>query len=94
MVCKAASVSVTYKMPQQHQQLVNNKNRIMIIQGDNPDNYATLKLDLEINGLIVDTFTDPLVALNNFRAGLYAMVVLEKKMSKMNQFIYIKSLRK
>jgi len=24
------------------------------------------------------------VALNNFRAGLYAMIVLEKKMSKMN----------
>jgi DNA-binding response OmpR family regulator len=69
-------------MPQP--QLVNNKNKILIVQGDNPDNYATLKLDLEINGFIVDTFTDPLVALNNFRAGLYAMVVLEKKMSKMN----------
>ena len=66
------------------QQLVNNKNRILIVQGDNPDNYATLKLDLEINGFIVDTFTDTLVALNNFRAGLYAMIVLEKKMSKMN----------
>jgi DNA-binding response OmpR family regulator len=75
---------ISYKMQQQQEQLVNNKNRILIIQGDNPDNYATLKLDLEINGFIVDTFTDPLVALNNFRAGLYAMVVLDKKMSKMN----------
>ena len=85
---------VTHKLQKQQQelihnnkkqqQLVNDKNRIMIVQGDNPDNYATLKLDLEINGFIVDTFTDPLVALNNFRAGLYAMVVLEKKMSKMN----------
>jgi DNA-binding response OmpR family regulator len=79
--------TVTHKLQKQQQELIHNnnkKNRILIIQGDNPDNYATLKLDLEINGFIVDTFTDPLVALNNFRAGLYAMVVLEKKMSKMN----------
>jgi len=80
--------SVTHKLrKQQQQELIHNnkkKNRILIVQGDNPDNYATLKLDLEINGFIVDTFTDPLVALNNFRAGLYAMIVLEKKMSKMN----------
>ena len=80
--------TVTHKLQkQQQQELIHNnkkKNRILIVQGDNPDNYTTLKLDLEINGFIVDTFTDPLVALNNFRAGLYAMVVLEKKMSKMN----------
>jgi DNA-binding response OmpR family regulator len=81
--------TVTHKLQkqQQQQQLIHNnnkKNRILIIQDDNPDSYATLKLDLEVNGFIVDTFTDPLVALNNFRAGLYAMIVLEKKMSKMN----------
>jgi DNA-binding response OmpR family regulator len=58
----------------------NKKNRILIVNGDNPDNHSILKLDLERNGFIVDTFTDPLVALNNFRAGLFNMVVLEKKM--------------
>jgi DNA-binding response OmpR family regulator len=71
-------------MQQQHRHLVNKKNRILIVQGDSPDNYATLKLDLERNGFIVDTFTDPLVALNNFRAGLFKMVVLDKNMSKIN----------
>jgi DNA-binding response OmpR family regulator len=81
-------------MEQQQQQLVNNRNRILIVQGDSPDNYATLKLDLEINGFIVDTFTDPLMALNNFRAGLYAMVVLEKKMSKMNPVYLHKKFKK
>jgi DNA-binding response OmpR family regulator len=76
---------VRHKLQKQQQKLIhNNKNRILIIQGDNPDNYANLKSDLERNGFVVDTFTDPLVALNNFRAGLYDMVVLEKKMSKMN----------
>ena len=80
---------VTHKLQkqQQQQELIHNnkKNRILIIQGDeHPDNYTTLKLDLEINGFIVDAFADPVVALSNFRAGLYVMVVLEKKMSKMN----------
>ena len=78
-------VPVSYKMQQQQQQLVNDKkNRILIVEDDNLGNYATLKLDLERKGFIVDTFTDPLAALNNFRAGLFDMVVLDKKMSKMN----------
>jgi DNA-binding response OmpR family regulator len=93
MVCKAV-FQVSYKMRQQHQQLVNNKNRILIVPGDNPDNYATLKLDLERNGFIVDTFTDPLVALNNFKAGLYDMVVLDKKMSKMKPVYLQKKFKK
>ncbi len=85
MVCEVMS-TVTHRLQKQHQRLIhkNKKNRILIVNGDDPDNHAILKLDLERNGFIVDTFTDPLVALNNFRAGLYAMVVLEKKMSKMN----------
>jgi DNA-binding response OmpR family regulator len=85
MVCEVMP-TVTHRLQKHHQKLIhkNKKNRILIVNGDNPDNHAILKLDLERNGFIVDTFTDPLVALNNFRAGLYAMVVLEKKMSKMN----------
>ena len=93
MACKVV-FPVSYKMQQQQQQLVNNKNRILIVHGDNPDNYATLKLDLERNGFIVDTFTDPLVALNNFRAGLFDMVVLDKKMSKMNPVYLHKKFKK
>ncbi len=93
MVCKVV-FPVSYKIPQQHQQLVNNKCRILIIQGDNPDSYATLKLDLERNGFMVDTFTDPLIALNNFRAGLFDMVVLDKKMSKINPVYLHKRLKK
>ena len=93
MVCKVV-FPLSYKMQQQQQQLVNNKNRILIVQGDNPDNYATLKLDLERNGFIVDTFTDPLVALNNFTAGLFDMVVLDKKMSKMNPVYLHKKFKK
>jgi PleD family two-component response regulator len=91
MVCKVCFRC--HKMQQQQQQLVNNK-RILIVEGDNRDNYATLKLDLESNGFIVDTFIDPLVALKNFRAGLFNMVVLEKKMSKMNPVYLHKKFKK
>jgi hypothetical protein len=75
MVCKVMP-PVRHKLQKQQQKLIHNnkKNRVLIVNGDNPDNYATLKLDLESNGFIVDTFADPVVALNNFRAGLYAMV--------------------
>jgi DNA-binding response OmpR family regulator len=76
----------SYQRQQQQQRLIDNnkKNRILIVDDDKPDNNATLKLDLERNGFIVDTFTDPLVALDNFRAGLFDMVVLDKRMRKMN----------
>ena len=94
MVCKVMP-TVTHKLQKQHQKLIHkNKNRILIVNGDNPDSHAILKLDLERNGFIVDTFTDPLVALSNFRAGLYAMVVLEKKMSKMNPVYLHKKFKK
>ncbi|MGB6592995.1 MAG: response regulator [Candidatus Nitrosopolaris sp.] len=86
---------VRHKPQKQQQKLIyNNKNRILIVNGDNSDNYATLKLDLERNGFIVDTFTDPLAALNNFRAGLFDMVVLDKKMSKMNPIYLHKKFKK
>ncbi|MFZ0510775.1 MAG: response regulator [Candidatus Nitrosopolaris sp.] len=72
----------SYKLQQQQQQLMDDKkNRILIVDDEK---RTTLKLDLERNGFIVDTFTDPLVALDNFRAGLFDMVVLDKRMSKMN----------
>lgn len=45
---------------------------------------STLRLDLEHNGFIVKTFTDPLLALNHFSSGLFDMVVLDQKMSKIN----------
>ena len=78
---------VSYQRQQQQQRLIDNnnkKNRILIVDDDKPDNNTTLKIDLERNGFIVDTFTDPLVALDNFRAGLFDMVVLDKRLRKMN----------
>ena len=43
-----------------------------------------LKLVLEDNGFKVDTFTDPLLALENFKAGMYVLLILDINMPKMN----------
>ena len=81
-------VSPACHQQQQEQKLIDsnnrNKNRILIVGHEKRYNKSTLKLDLERNGFIVETFRDPLVALDNFRAGLFDMVVLDKRMSKMN----------
>jgi DNA-binding NtrC family response regulator len=88
---------------QQQQQLIYNKrakdkNRILIVDDDDdhkPDNNTTLRLELERNGFQVDTFIDPLIALNHhFSAGMYDMVVLDKKMSKVNAIDLHKKFKK
>ena len=77
-----------YQQQQQQKQLIDSinkrKKRILIVDYKKIYNKSTLKLDLERNGFIVNTFTDPLVALDNFRDGLFDMVVLDKRMSKIN----------
>lgn len=96
MICKIVSPA-SYKLQQRRQQQLiddNKKNRILIVNDQKRYNNSTLKLDLERNGFIVDTFTDPLVALDNFRAGLFDMVVLDKRMSKMNAVDLNKKLKK
>ena len=77
------------------QQLIeNNRKRILIVDDYKPDNNSTLRLELERNGFIVDTFTDPLLALNHFSSGIYDMVVLDKKMSKVNAIDLHKQFKK
>jgi DNA-binding response OmpR family regulator len=41
---------------------------------------------LEENGFKVDKFTDPFLALKNFKADFYGMLILDIKMPKMNGF--------
>lgn len=82
----------------QRQQLIDSNrtknNRILIVDDGRPDNNATLRLDLERNGLKVDTFTDPLLVLNHFSADMYDINVLDKKMSRMNAIDLHKKFKK
>ena len=64
--------------------------KILVID-DEPDLTYTLKNILEDNEFEVDSFNDPILALNNYKANLYDLVILDIKMPKMDGFeLYIK----
>jgi two-component system, OmpR family, response regulator ChvI len=45
-------------------------------------------------GLKVDSFTDPFSALNNFKLGLYDLILIDIALPKMNGFELYKKIRK
>ena len=61
------------------------KKRILVVD-DEPDVNLALKEALEENGLKVDAFNDSLLALENFEAGSYDLLILDIRMPKMNGF--------
>jgi CheY-like chemotaxis protein len=62
------------------------KGRILIVD-DDPDITKTFGLVLEDSGLYeVDTYNDPLVALQNMRPNFYELALLDIKMPNMNGF--------
>jgi two-component system, OmpR family, response regulator ChvI len=65
--------------------MVSNNNRIFIVD-DESDTCLALEKILEENGFKVDKFTDPFLALKNFKADFYGMLILDIKMPKMNGF--------
>jgi DNA-binding response OmpR family regulator len=62
-----------------------NKKKILIVD-DEPDICLTLMEIFKQNGFIADSFTEPLLALANFKAGLYDLLLLDIKMPEMNGF--------
>ena len=61
------------------------QNRIMVVD-DDPDLSILFKLSLEGSGFIVDMFNDPVLALSNYKEGLYDLLLLDIKMPKMDGF--------
>jgi two-component system response regulator ChvI len=63
---------------------MNEKRRILVVD-DEPDMTLLFKMALESDGsFTVYTFNDPLLALSNFKAGLYDLIILDIKMPKMD----------
>ena len=72
-------------------------NKRVLIVDDEPDLNLTLTITLEENGFKIDSFTDPLSALENFReqaAGMYDMIILDIKMPEMNGFGLYRQIKK
>ena len=60
------------------------KNRSILLVDDEPDITNLVRKVLEINGFVVDAYTDPTVALSNFKPRLYDLLLLDIKMPKIN----------
>jgi two-component system catabolic regulation response regulator CreB/two-component system response regulator ChvI len=71
-------------------------NKRVLIVDDEPDVILTLKMVLEENGFKVDSFTDPLLALQNFKEqdGMYDIIILDIKMPNMNGFELYRQIKK
>ena len=71
----------------------NSGNRILLVD-DEPDLTAIFSMGLEDNGLKVNTFNDPQLALSEFKEGAYDLIILDYKMPNMNGFELYKEIRK
>jgi DNA-binding response OmpR family regulator len=74
------------------------KARIFVVD-DEPDINLTIKTALEEeeaeeeNGFEVDTFDDPIAALDNYRKGAYDLLILDIKMPVLNGFELYREIR-
>src|SRR5687767_1082261 len=59
--------------------------RILLVD-DEPDIIFTIKKILEENGFKVDSFNDPILALNYYKVNFYDLVILDIKLPKMDGF--------
>ena len=67
--------------------------RILVVD-DEYDITLAIKVVLEENGFIVDSFNDASQALENFMTGIYDLVILDVKMPKMDGFSLYEKIKK
>ena len=61
----------------------NKKKRILLVDDETDVNY-TFETVFEENGFLLYSFDNPVLALNNFKTGLYDLVLLDIKMPEMD----------
>jgi two-component system, OmpR family, response regulator ChvI len=71
-----------------------NKNKRILLVDDEQDVTYTIKIVLENNGFLVDSYNDPTLALSNFKLGVYDLLLLDIRMPKMNGFDLYQKIRK
>ena len=74
---------------------MNEEKRRILVVDDEPDMTLLFKLALESDSsFTVFTFNDPVIALSNFKAGLYDLIILDIKMPKMDGFDLYQEIKK
>ena len=64
-----------------------------LLVDDEMDVIFSLKLFLEENGFEVDAYSDPSLAIANFKPSLYDLIILDIKMPQLNGFELYKTIR-
>ncbi len=70
-----------------------NSKKILLVD-DEEDILIPIKMTLEDLGFKVDTFTNPLLALSNFKASYYDLAILDVKMPDINGFELFDKMKK
>jgi DNA-binding response OmpR family regulator len=70
------------------------KNKKILIVDNEQDINLSLEIFLEANGFEVDTFDDPVIALEHFKKGVYDLLILDILMPKMHGFELYREIRK
>jgi DNA-binding response OmpR family regulator len=69
------------------------KNKRILLVDDEQDVTYTVKIVLENNGFLVDSYNDPTLALSNFKLGFYDLLLLDIRMPKINGFNLYQKIR-
>jgi DNA-binding response OmpR family regulator len=72
----------------------NGKKKKVLIIDDEPDVSMVLKMILDQNGFNADSCDDPILALENFKAGSYDLLLLDVKMPEMDGFRLYQEMKK
>jgi DNA-binding response OmpR family regulator len=67
--------------------------RILVVD-DEPDICFVLEKTLGENGFMIDSYEDPLLALNNFKRHSYSLVILDIKMPELNGFALYREIKR
>src|ERR671914_1065453 len=73
--------------------MVVNNIKILLVD-DDPDIVLTFKTGLESNGFEVDSYNDPSLALKNFKANFYDLLLIDIRMPGITGFEFYEKIRK
>jgi DNA-binding response OmpR family regulator len=65
-----------------------------LVIDDELDICITLKVVLESNGFIVNYYSNPIVALDEFKSNFYDLIILDMQMSEINGMRLYREIRK